>query len=77
VKDEHGNDLSKLIEVMGRKPLDQLETVVKSQDAAKFKDQYTAMITGCNSCHTITKHEFIVIQPPTLPAYDNQVYKKP
>lgn len=76
VKDEHGNDLSKLIEIMGRKPLDQLDAGVKAQETTKFKDNYLDMINGCNSCHTVTKHEFIVIQPPTVPAYDNQVYNK-
>ena len=73
---DEGIALSPLMATMGLKPLEDLESVTKSQNSVKFKSQYMTQIQNCNNCHVTAKHEFVVIKEPTTPAYDNQVYTK-
>ena len=73
---DEGIDLSPLMNIMGLKPLEGMQSVVNAQDYTKFKSQYMQQIANCNNCHITAKHEFVVIKEPTTPAYDNQVYTK-
>jgi hypothetical protein len=69
---EDGIELSPLIRNFGLKPLERIENAVENKETKAFDEAYDLMISNCNNCHHATKHEFIIIQKPLTPAYDNQ-----
>ena len=53
-----------------------VEDAIEKQNIEAFKQGYTALTNSCNTCHHATKHEFIKITVPTVPAYTNQDFKR-
>jgi hypothetical protein len=51
-----------------------LEEKLPHQNLDEFRQQYRALIKGCNSCHEATKHPYIRIIEPRTPIFDNQDY---
>lgn len=56
--------------------LEAVENAIEQQDKVAFEQKYIAFTKACNACHKITKHEFINIVTPTIPAYSNQDFKR-
>lgn len=51
-----------------------LGKAVEAKDRAAFTDAFDQLSTGCNSCHRMLDHAFIVIQRPTLLPYSDQSF---
>lgn len=68
-------DISKLMKDMAWDQLETLEERSEEDDLVAFNDAYSTMIKSCNSCHAVSGHSFIVIQEPTRPAFDNQIFE--
>jgi hypothetical protein len=45
-----------------------LRQALEAQDARRFQQAFQAAVRGCNTCHTATRHAFIVVPaiPPQL-----------
>ncbi len=67
--------IPQLIEKIMKSPIDQLEQVVKAQDADHFAKAFDALTEGCNSCHQATKFGFNVVTRPTANPYTNQSFQ--
>lgn len=39
-----------------------------------FESDFNQLTTSCNSCHTVTKHDYVQIAVPTAPIFTNQNY---
>ncbi len=68
-----GVDISENMKLYGVSQLNIFEKALE-QDR-DFNDAYRAFINSCNSCHMVSKYPFIIIQKPTNPVFDNQVYE--
>jgi hypothetical protein len=55
-------------------PLAALEKAIEAHDRAAFTGSYDKLTAGCNSCHHMLDHAFIVIQRPTSLPYSNQSF---
>jgi hypothetical protein len=55
-------------------PISALEKAIDSRDRAAFIADFDKLSAGCNACHTILDHKFIVIQRPTALPYSNQSF---
>jgi hypothetical protein len=51
-----------------------LEKAIEAKDRAAFVNAFDKLTAGCNSCHHMLDHAFIVIQRPTLLPYSNQSF---
>lgn len=71
---EDGVDVSASLERFMKPALGQLGNAIDGRDSTAATAAYDRLITGCNGCHTETKHDFIVIQRPTAPMWTNQVF---
>ncbi len=58
-------------------PLKALQKAVDDKNATEFTAAFDALSNGCNSCHHLLAHPFIVIQRPTLLPYSDQVFAPP
>jgi hypothetical protein len=74
---DDGYNISQLIKQMLLPAIEEVETAIKEENVALFKDGYTLAVNSCNACHNVTKHAFIKISTPKTPVFDNQVYEKP
>jgi len=54
-----------------------LEKTVAAKDVAAFARAFDKLTAGCNSCHHMLDHAFIVIQRPTSLPYSNQSFAAP
>jgi len=54
-----------------------LEKTVAAKDGAAFARAFDQLTAGCNSCHHMLDHAFIVIQRPTSLPYSNQSFAAP
>ena len=54
--------------------LEALENAIKENDLNQFKENFMLLTKTCNSCHTITNHEFVKIKTPDFQANINQVF---
>ena len=72
---EDGIDISSHMTGFG---LGVLETIEKrlTPDLSNFPEQYNQLLNGCNSCHKVSRHGFIVITVPdsTYTSF-NQVFE--
>ncbi len=57
--------------------LSALETAVDGKDGAAFAAAYDRLSAGCNSCHSMLDHAFIVIQRPASLPYGDQLFAAP
>ena len=55
--------------------LDALHKAVEQKNGIAFTAAFDSLSAGCNSCHHLLDHAFIVIQRPTLLPYSNQSFK--
>jgi hypothetical protein len=72
---EDGMDISKLTELQLSPKLKQLDKTIDNKSADAFEGQYQNLVNTCNSCHQMTKHDFVVIKKPERPTYSNQVFE--
>lgn len=54
--------------------LQTLDNAIKKKDLNQFKENFMLLTNTCNSCHTVTNHEFIEIKTPDFQANINQVF---
>lgn len=71
---ENGVEISDAIKEWGLTPLERMEAVIKSSDKNGFSAEYDVMISNCNGCHVVTRHNFIKITRPQIPAFSNQAF---
>ncbi len=72
-------DIDKLIggDTVGQQvgaPIGALEKAVEAKDRDAFTRGFDRLSAGCNSCHHLLDHAFIVIQRPTLLPYSDQSF---
>jgi len=58
-------------------PLAALDKAIEAHDRAAFASGYDKLTAGCNSCHHLLDHAFIVIQRPTSLPYTDQSFAPP
>ena len=58
-------------------PIAALEKAVEAKDREAFTRGFDRLSVGCNSCHHLLDHAFIVIQRPTSLPYSNQSFAAP
>ena len=51
-----------------------VEKAVEAKDRAAFASAFDNLTAGCNSCHHLLDHAFIVIQRPTALPYSDQIF---
>jgi len=54
-----------------------LEKAVDGKDRAAFAAAFDRLSAGCNSCHTMLDHAYIVIQRPNSLPYSDQFFAAP
>lgn len=55
-------------------PLKALQTVIDQKGRTAFAGAFDRLSAGCNSCHHLLDHAFIVIKRPTLLPYSDQSF---
>ena len=55
-------------------PIAALEKAVEAKDREAFTRGFDRLSAGCNSCHHLLDHAFIVIQRPSQLPYSNQSF---
>ncbi len=55
-------------------PLAALQKAVDGKNSAAFAAAFDQLSAGCNACHHMLDHGFIVIQRPALLPYSDQVF---
>jgi len=58
-------------------PIAALEKAIEAKDRAVFTGAFDKLTAGCNNCHHLLDHAFIVIQRPTLLPYSDQFFATP
>jgi len=53
-------------------PIKALQKAIDAKDPATFATAFDGLSAGCNACHHLLDHPFIVIQRPTLLPYSDQ-----
>lgn len=51
-----------------------LDSVIKKKNFEQFEENFVLLTNTCNSCHTVTNHEFIEIKTPDFQVNINQVF---
>ncbi len=54
--------------------IDALQKAIEAKDRQAFTREFDRLSSGCNSCHRLLDHAFIVIQRPALQPYSNQSF---
>jgi hypothetical protein len=57
--------------------LSALEQAIDGKDRAAFTVAFDRLSAGCNSCHTMLDHAYIVIQRPASLPYSDQLFAAP
>jgi hypothetical protein len=55
-------------------PIAAVEKAIEARDRAAFASAFDMLTAGCNSCHRLLDHSFIVIQRPTSLPYSDQSF---
>ena len=55
-------------------PIAALEQAIESKNRDSFARAFDQLTGGCNSCHSVLDHAFIVIQRPEASSYGNQSF---
>jgi uncharacterized protein YceK len=58
-------------------PIKALQQAVAEKNSAAFATAFDSLSAGCNSCHHLLDHPFIVIQRPILLPYSDQSFAPP
>jgi len=58
-------------------PISAVEKAIDARDHAAFTSAFDKLTAGCNSCHHLLDHSFIVIQRPTSSPYSDQSFATP
>ncbi len=58
-------------------PLKDLQKIVDDKNRAAFPAAFDSLSAGCNSCHHLLDHAFIVIKRPTSLPYSDQAFEPP
>ncbi len=76
VSELHGDryKAAQLIPVLVLPFLESTRDAAQNKDMPAFKERYAELTSGCNSCHTDTGFEFIIIKTPDKPAFPNQQF---
>jgi hypothetical protein len=56
-------------------PLKDLQKIVDDKNRQAFPAAFDSLSAGCNSCHHLLDHAFIVIKRPTLLPYSDQTFE--
>ncbi|MEO6683573.1 MAG: hypothetical protein ABIN48_12195 [Ginsengibacter sp.] len=56
-------------------PLENINTAIQKKDPVLFKEGYTLLTNSCNSCHSQTGYEFILVKNPDFSSFSNQEFK--
>jgi hypothetical protein len=56
-------------------PLKDLQKIVDDKNGAAFPAAFDSLSAGCNACHHLLDHPFIVIKRPTLLPYSDQNFE--
>ncbi len=57
--------------------IDALQKAIEVKDREAFTREFDRLSAGCNSCHRLLDHAFIVIQRPALQPYSDQSFAPP
>jgi hypothetical protein len=55
-------------------PIAAVEKAIEAKDRAAFTSAFDKLTAGCNGCHRLLDHSFIIIQRPTLLPYSDQSF---
>ena len=55
-------------------PLTAIEKAIDAKDRAAFVRAFDGLSAGCNSCHRLLDHAFVVIQRPAALPYSDQAF---
>lgn len=56
------------------KPLEAVGDAVAAGDSRRFARTFGELTAGCNACHQLIKHGFIVMRVPEASPFSNQVF---
>jgi hypothetical protein len=66
-------NISDNIKTYGIEQIESMRTQIeKGYDS--FESDFDQLTTSCNSCHAVTKHDYVQIVVPTSPIFTNQKY---
>jgi hypothetical protein len=68
-------DTAALFGSMTQAPLAELDTAIKTHDAAHFTAAYKHLTEACNACHTSQNKPMIVIKVPDASMYPDQEFR--
>lgn len=71
---DDGVPVSDHMKVYGLRAMEALKADLKANGLAHFNDQYAALISTCNSCHTTCGHPELLMQAPTTDRYSDQLF---
>ena len=54
--------------------LETLDKTIKEKNFEQFEKDFSLLTNTCNSCHTITNHDYIKIKIPDFQATINQAF---
>jgi len=55
-------------------PITAVEKAIEAKDRAAFTSAFDKLTAGCNSCHRLLDHSFVVVQRPTSLPYSDQSF---
>jgi hypothetical protein len=55
-------------------PISAVDKAIEAKDRAAFTGAFDKLTAGCNSCHHLLDHSFIVIKRPDLLPYSDQSF---
>jgi cytochrome c556 len=67
-------NISDNIKTYGIKQVEIMRTQIE-KGFDTFESDFEILTTSCNSCHTVTKHDYVQIMTPTAPMFTNQKYQ--
>jgi hypothetical protein len=67
-----GFPVADLVDAALKQPLAATEDAIKQHDAKKFAAAYDQLTQGCNACHGLLDHPFVVIKVPDASVFPNQ-----
>ncbi len=54
--------------------IEAVEMTIDAKDLESFKIQFETLTQTCNTCHQLTKHDYIQIKVPEYNPYSNQIF---
>lgn len=69
---DEGVDVSNLITTILMPEIERFEKSMADSKGQSFKEDYAILVSTCNKCHTLAKHDYIQIKTPDQPTYRNQ-----